>query len=88
MLGAKRLAMEEALEARATEKLYDKIWRHKSTDDEARDDSLRSKTETLKVVGVKLEHLGVTGVDDQDMIDALTPAREGNYGPLINGKIN
>ncbi|KAI5794298.1 hypothetical protein DFH27DRAFT_565827 [Peziza echinospora] len=79
MLGAKRLAMEEALEARATQKLYDKIWRHKSTDDEARDDSLRSKTETLKVVGVKLEHLGVLGVDDQDMIDALTPAREALY---------
>lgn len=81
MLAAKRFALEEAVERRVTGGIYDKIWRHRSTDDEARDESLRSKRETLKVVGVGLGHLGVAGVEDGDMVEALTPARDGmgNY---------
>ncbi|KAA8904857.1 hypothetical protein FN846DRAFT_779322, partial [Sphaerosporella brunnea] len=59
LLEVKRIALEEAIEKRVTEGVYDKIWRHKSTDDEARDDSLHSKIAALKVVGVNLGHLGV-----------------------------
>ncbi|KAF8475825.1 hypothetical protein BDZ91DRAFT_710387 [Kalaharituber pfeilii] len=76
LLSANKIALEEALERRTCEKIYDRIWRHKSTDDEARDESLRSKTETLKVVGVKLEHLDVSGVNDEEMIEALASARD------------
>jgi hypothetical protein len=59
LLEVKRIALEEAVEKRVTEGVYDKIWRHKSTDDEARDDSLHSKIAALKVVGVNMGHLGV-----------------------------
>lgn len=79
VLTAKRFALEEAVERRVTGEMYDRIWRHRSTDDEARDESLRSKRETLKVLGVRLVHLGVAGVDDLDMIEALGLAREGTY---------
>lgn len=59
LLEVKRFALEEAVERRVTEGIYNRIWRHKSTDDEARDESLRSKMAALNVVGVKLAHLGV-----------------------------
>lgn len=76
ILAAKKSALEESVERRVTGALYEKLWRHRSTDDEARDESLRSKRETLKVLGVGLGHLGVAGVEDEDMIEALGPARE------------
>jgi len=59
LLEIRRIALEEAIEKRVTEGMYEKIWRHKSTEDEARDDSLHSKIAALKVVGVNLGHLGV-----------------------------
>jgi hypothetical protein len=59
MLQIKQIALEEAMEKRVTDALYDKLWRHKSTDDDARDDSLHSKIAALKVVGVNLGHLGL-----------------------------
>ncbi|KAI5820551.1 hypothetical protein BZA77DRAFT_274165 [Pyronema omphalodes] len=59
MLQVKQIALEEAIEKRVTDALYDKLWRHKSTDDDARDDSLHSKIAALKVVGVNLGHLGI-----------------------------
>jgi hypothetical protein len=59
LLELKRVALEETVEKRVTEGVYDKLWRHKSTDDEARDDSLQSKIAALKVVGVNMGHLGV-----------------------------
>ncbi|KAH0614442.1 uncharacterized protein H6S33_000078 [Morchella sextelata] len=77
MLDIKRLALEEAVEKRITEGVYDRLWRHKSTDDEARDESLRSKMAALNVVGVKLGHLGVEleGVQG-DIEEELRPAVE------------
>lgn len=59
MLEQKRLALEEAVERRVCENLYDKIWRHRSTQDEAQDEKLRSKTAALAVVGIGLTDLGV-----------------------------
>jgi len=59
LLEIRRIALEEAIEKRVTEGVYDKIWRPRSTEDEARDDSLHSKIAALKVVGVNLGHLGV-----------------------------
>ncbi|KAL9105327.1 MAG: hypothetical protein Q9227_009472 [Pyrenula ochraceoflavens] len=59
MLEVKRLALEEAVERRACEKVYPKIFRHRSTLDEVRDEKLRSKTAALDVVEISLGELGI-----------------------------
>jgi hypothetical protein len=58
-LASKGAALEEAIERRACESVYDKIWRHKSTLDEVRDEKLRSKTAALLLVGINLKDLGI-----------------------------
>jgi hypothetical protein len=59
VLEHKRVALEEAVERRVCERIYDRIWRHRSTQDEAQDEKLRSKTAALSVVGIGLTDLGV-----------------------------
>jgi hypothetical protein len=59
VLDHKRVALEEAVERRVCEKIYDRIWRHRSTQDEAQDEKLRSKTAALSVVGIGLTDLGI-----------------------------
>lgn len=59
LLDQKRLALEEAVERRVCEGVYDRIWRHRSTQDEAQDEKLRSKTAALEVVGIGLTDLGI-----------------------------
>jgi hypothetical protein len=59
VLEHKRVALEEAIERRVTEGIYDRIWRHRSTQDEAQDEKLRSKTAALSVVGIGLTDLGI-----------------------------
>lgn len=54
-----RGTLEEAVERRLCEGIYAKIYRHRSTQDEAADDKLRSKTAALAVVGIGLTDLGV-----------------------------
>lgn len=58
-LDQKRLLLEEAVERRLCEGIYDKIYRHRTTQDEAQDDKLRSKTAALSVVGIGPADLGV-----------------------------
>ncbi|KAH8803146.1 hypothetical protein F5884DRAFT_804558 [Xylogone sp. PMI_703] len=65
-LEEKRVALEEAVERRACEKTYQRIWRHRSTQDEEKDEKLRSKTAALSVVGIGLADLGVNLGSDQD----------------------
>jgi hypothetical protein len=60
-LEAKRAALEEAVERAVCEKVYDRIWRHRSTDDEERDHKLRSRTAALSLVGIGLKELLMTG---------------------------
>ncbi|KAF2025964.1 hypothetical protein EK21DRAFT_103544 [Setomelanomma holmii] len=60
-LEAKRLALEEAVERAVCEKVYSRIWRHRSTDDEERDHKLRSRTAALSLVGIGLKELLMTG---------------------------
>lgn len=60
-LEAKRFALEEAVERAVCEKIYEKIWRHRSTDDEERDLKLRSRTAALSLVGIGLKELLMTG---------------------------
>jgi Vacuolar sorting protein 9 (VPS9) domain len=80
LLEYKKVALEEAVERTACEKVYDRIWRHKSTLDEVRDEKLRSKTAALALVGIGLKDLGIEidqkGVLTEDDIRAsLAPAR-------------
>ncbi|KPI41105.1 Vacuolar protein sorting-associated protein 9b [Cyphellophora attinorum] len=82
MLEYKRLLLEEAVERRACEKIYKKIWRHKSTLDEVRDEKLRSKTAALALVGIGLRDLGIemnekSETTAEDLQESLVPAREG-----------
>ncbi|KAJ6013756.1 Vacuolar sorting protein 9 subgroup [Penicillium herquei] len=79
----KRAAMEEAAERRVCEMVYDKIWRHKSTLDDVRDEKLRSKTAALLLVGINLKDLGididVSTIEEakqQEANDYLAQARE------------
>jgi hypothetical protein len=60
-LEVKRAALEEAVERAVCEKVYDRIWRHRSTDDEERDHKLRSRTAALSLVGIGLKELLMTG---------------------------
>lgn len=59
VLEHKRVALEEAVERRVCEGIYSRIWRHKSTQDEAHDEKLRSKTAALAVVGIGLTDLDI-----------------------------
>lgn len=82
MLEFKRILLEEAVERRVCENIYDKIWRHKSTLDEVQDEKLRSKTAALALVGIGLKDLGIEVNPDQeksveDVQASLIPAREG-----------
>lgn len=77
----KRLALEETVERRACERIYDKIWRHKSTLDEVRDEKLRSKTAALSLLGIGLKDLGIELPETSEGKEAeassrLAPARE------------
>ena len=82
LLEYKRVALEEAVERRACEKVHDEIWRHKSTLDEVRDEKLRSKTAALALVGIGLQDLGIDNgqgsTQTEEVVrDLLSPAREG-----------
>ncbi|KAL4762020.1 uncharacterized protein BDW70DRAFT_134883 [Aspergillus foveolatus] len=74
LLASKQVSLEEAVERRVCESIYDKIWRHKSTLDEVRDEKLRSKTAALLLVGINLNELGVdidiTAIDEKSQKDA------------------
>ncbi|KAA6412460.1 MAG: hypothetical protein FRX48_03451 [Lasallia pustulata] len=59
LLVHKGTALEEAVEKRVCESVYDRIWRHRSTLDEVRDEKLRSRTAALALVGIGLKDLGI-----------------------------
>lgn len=82
-LELKRVALEEAVEKGVCEKVYSKIWRHRNTDDEERDEKVRSRAAALSLVGVDLNELLSTSKDNdtkevpQDGVPAEDPARAG-----------
>jgi hypothetical protein len=81
LLEYKRVVLEEAVEKRVCERIYEKIWRHKSTLDEVRDEKLRSKTAALALVGIGLKDLGIelgsdAAMSAEDVQVSLAPARE------------
>lgn len=66
MLEHKRVALEEAVERGLCEKVYDKIYRHRTADDEERDAKLRSRTAALNLVGIGLKELHVNIDSEKD----------------------
>lgn len=86
LLEQKGVALEEAVEKRVCERVYNRIWRHKSTLDEVRDEKLRSRTAALALVGIGLDDLGIkldkTSSDAEETIDTqvegwISKARDG-----------
>jgi hypothetical protein len=75
-LELKRIALEEAVERLVCEKLYDKLWRHRSTDDEERDHKLRSRIAALSLLGVGLKELLPSNEDITDEIRQTTEDKE------------
>ncbi|KAI1429400.1 hypothetical protein F5Y12DRAFT_728077 [Xylaria sp. FL1777] len=76
-LEQKKILLEEAVERRLCEGIYDRIYRHRSTQDEAQDDKLRSKTAALAVVGIGPADLGVDlGESSEEGPDALVKKNE------------
>lgn len=75
LLEHKRVALEEAVERRLCERIYKRIWRHRSTLDEVRDEKLRSRTAALALVGIGLPDLGVT-FDKPAANDDLSTSRD------------
>jgi hypothetical protein len=66
-LEQKRGWLEEGVERRLCEGTYDRIYRHRSGQDEAEDSKLRSKTAALAVVGIGPADLGIDiGADTAD----------------------
>jgi hypothetical protein len=76
-LEAKRFALEEAVERAVCEKVYDRIYRHRSTDDELRDQKLRSRTAALSLVGIGLKELLMTGEELTEEARQKTKEQEG-----------
>ncbi|KAI0914318.1 hypothetical protein F4823DRAFT_572785 [Ustulina deusta] len=76
-LEQKKVLLEEAVERRLCEGIYDRIYRHRSTQDEAQDDKLRSKTAALAVVGIGPADLGVDlGESSEEGPEALVKKNE------------
>ncbi|KAH8163199.1 hypothetical protein CIB48_g5055 [Xylaria polymorpha] len=76
-LELKKILLEEAVERRLCEGIYDRIYRHRTTQDEAQDDKLRSKTAALAVVGIGPADLGVDlGESSEEGPEALVNKNE------------
>lgn len=88
LLELRRVALENAVERVICEKVYDRIWKHRSTEDDARDEKLRSRTAALSLIGIGLKELHMDAdpakeqvrqlsQDNEDAIfDSLAPARQ------------
>ena len=83
LLDRKGTALEEAVERRVCQRVYNRIWRHRATLDEIRDEKLRSRTAALALVSIGLQDLGVkfdpqlSQLDAAQIEDWIAKARDG-----------
>jgi hypothetical protein len=63
LLEQKKVALEEAVEKAVCEKVYMKLWHHRSAEDEQLDQKLRSRIAALSLVGIGLRELLVSGAE-------------------------
>ncbi|PNP57846.1 hypothetical protein THARTR1_02004 [Trichoderma harzianum] len=82
-LEAKRSLLEEAVERRLCEGIYDRIYRHRSTQDEAQDAKLRSKTAALSLVGIGPSDLGI----DLGEVEPQTEKSTAERTEVIRGQL-
>ncbi|KAL7935958.1 hypothetical protein V8C35DRAFT_296472 [Trichoderma chlorosporum] len=82
-LEAKRSLLEEAVERRLCEGIYDRIYRHRSTQDEAQDAKLRSKTAALSLVGIGPVELGI----DLGEVEPQTEKSTAERTEVIRGQL-
>ncbi|KAF2859866.1 hypothetical protein K470DRAFT_271150 [Piedraia hortae CBS 480.64] len=76
LLDRKQLALEEAVERTVCERVYDKLYQHKTSDDEARDAKLRSKIASLRVVGIGLKELHMDSDPTKDNVRQIAEEKE------------
>ncbi|KAL1311314.1 hypothetical protein AAFC00_001492 [Neodothiora populina] len=82
LLDKKRIALEEAVERGLCEKIYEKIYRHRSADDEERDAKLRSRTAALALVGIGLKELHVN-IETDKTTPEQAKEEEGRIAKLL-----
>ena len=71
LLDQKGRALEEAVERRVCQRVYNRIWRHRASLDEVRDEKLRSRTAALALVGIGLQDLGIKFDQQPSESDAI-----------------
>lgn len=86
LLELKRLALEEAVERAVCERVYDRIYKHKSSDDDARDEKLRSRTAALAVVGIGLKELHLDSPTKEDIRKATEENEEEIHHSLADAR--
>ncbi|KAF2090448.1 hypothetical protein K490DRAFT_10276, partial [Saccharata proteae CBS 121410] len=85
LLELKRVALEETVERSICEKVYERIYRHRSTDDSERDEKLRSRTAALSVVGIGLRELLGHGEDLPEAAKKAMEEKEEKLPELLTG---
>lgn len=103
-LEVRKRALEELVEQEVCERVYSRVWRHRTTDDEERDEKLRSRAAALAVIGISLKELlssamsntanlqSTTEQENSDAKERLTEARrfleKMNHEKYPLGKLN
>lgn len=90
-LESRKLALEEAVERGVCEKIYRRIYRHSGTDDEERDEKLRSRAAALDLVGIGLRELLSSTLAESEThaknkLDPLNSATDGPRSLLANAR--
>lgn len=85
LLELKKVALEEAVEKAVVGRLYARLYRHRSADDEERDQKLRSRIAALTLVGIGLKEL-LAGADEiPDEIRKKTADEQDHIKDLLAG---
>lgn len=85
LLELKKVALEEAVEKAVVGRLYARLYRHRSADDEERDQKLRSRIAALSLVGIGLKEL-LAGADEiPDEIRKKTVDEQDHIKDLLAG---